>query len=148
MSRFQLGLGAESVGWAAPAPAQATWESCHDPHTGCLFFLSISKTQQQLWIQLEFPSQENPEAMALRWDPLPEAPRAWLVMGWRWGALLLLTNVSHAPAQSPLLSTSMVHEVWPNLPLPAVHPHPRPGSQLQSPPPAFRSQHITLLPLT
>ena len=37
--------------------------------------LSISKTQKQLCIQLEFPHQENPEAVALRWDPVPGTPR-------------------------------------------------------------------------
>ena len=37
--------------------------------------LSISETQQQLCIQLEFPHQENPEAVALRWDPVRGTPR-------------------------------------------------------------------------
>lgn len=35
--------------------------------------LSISETQEQLCMQLEFPHQENPEAVALRWDLVPGA---------------------------------------------------------------------------
>ena len=36
--------------------------------------LSISETQQQLCLQLEFPPQENPEAVTLRWDLVPGPP--------------------------------------------------------------------------
>nr|XP_023411343.1 protein NLRC5 isoform X4 [Loxodonta africana] len=41
--------------------------------------ISISETQKQLCVQLEFPRQEeNPEAVALRWDSAPGSPREWL----------------------------------------------------------------------
>lgn len=52
------------------------------PHIIYCSLLSISKTQQQLCVQLEFPRQEeNPEAVALRWDPAPGTPRQVLVLG-------------------------------------------------------------------
>lgn len=47
--------------------------------------LSISETQQQLCLQLEFPHQENPEAVALRWDLVPGPPGGSLEMEWEEG---------------------------------------------------------------
>nr|XP_036866675.1 protein NLRC5 isoform X1 [Manis javanica] len=51
--------------WVGRARLLTLLEVCTQA-SGNITEISISKTQQQLWIQLEFPSQENPEAMALR----------------------------------------------------------------------------------
>lgn len=94
--RFQLSLHRKTAVGLTPAVSS---------------LLSISETQQQLCIQLEFPRQENPEAVALRWDPVPVVPREWPVMCWHeGGTLLLLTNISRATAQSPLMSKV---SMWP-----------------------------------
>ncbi|KAL1783931.1 NLRC5 isoform X1 [Sigmodon hispidus] len=60
-----LGLRLEEP-WVAHVSLSAVMEVCVHA-SGCLTELSLSKTQQQLWIQLEFPHQEdNSEAMAKR----------------------------------------------------------------------------------
>ncbi|KAK2491730.1 hypothetical protein MC885_014169 [Smutsia gigantea] len=51
--------------WVGRARLVTLLEVCTQA-SGNITEISISKTQQQLGIQLEFPCQENPEAMALR----------------------------------------------------------------------------------
>ncbi|EPY84757.1 protein NLRC5 [Camelus ferus] len=63
--RSPLGLGAQ---WAGQPQSQLSLhrKAAVDLILATPSLLSISETQQQLCIQLEFPQQENPEAMALR----------------------------------------------------------------------------------
>ncbi|XP_043754473.1 protein NLRC5 isoform X1 [Cervus elaphus] len=60
--------------WVGRAGVLTLLEVCAQA-SGNITEISISETQQQLCIQLEFPHQENPEAVALRWDPVPGTPR-------------------------------------------------------------------------
>ncbi|KAG8510076.1 Protein NLRC5 [Galemys pyrenaicus] len=75
--RAPLGLGAQHK----EPESQPSLPGKSRDLTGHPSLLSISMAQKQLQIQLEFPQQENPEAMALRWDPGPGAPRERLKMG-------------------------------------------------------------------
>ncbi|XP_060994543.1 protein NLRC5 isoform X3 [Dama dama] len=60
--------------WVGRAGVLTLLEVCAQA-SGNITEISISETQQQLCIQLEFPHQENPEAVALRSDPVPRTPR-------------------------------------------------------------------------
>lgn len=65
--------------------------------------LSLSLSETQLWLWLEFPHQEdNSEAMANRWDPAAGASREWLVARLRrWPCLGPVFPI--APAQHLVL---------------------------------------------